>query len=219
MSEETTFTFAVPGGGAPWPPTRTDRHEALEELSDSVRRLVEATVGTGHDAAELRQVAAEVDALAGRLGEELDEDPWSARASGVGIADAPHLMGINPAIGTCNPVAPVVSMDAGDSGVSGKVRFGLAHVGPPYRAHGGIVALLFDQVLGAAVFAGGSPGFTRSMTVTYRRATPIREDLTFEGRFTGVEGRSSRATAVLRDADGNVTAEAEGVFMQPRDRA
>ena len=199
------------------PPARTERHDALEELTASVRRLVDATVGTGLAADDLRSLAADVDALSDRLESTLDDDPWTARSYGPGVVDAGGLMGINPAIGRCNPTAPVSTVRIGeDASVGGTVHFGLAHVGPPYRAHGGVIASFFDQVLGIAVIAAGSPGMTASMTVRYRRATPLREDLRYEASFTGGEGRASHAKGAIYDGDGRVTAEAEAMFVQPR---
>jgi len=199
-------------------PAETDRHRALEELSTSVRRLVEATVATGHDVAVLDKVAAEIDALAEILEEQRDPDPWSARSWGPGVSDPGAFMGINPVMGRANPIAPELRLDAelGQPHLTGTVRFGLAHVGPPYRAHGGVIAAVFDQLLGLVGIAAGSPGYTASMTVTYRRPTPLGEDVRVEARFTGVEGRRSKAVATFLDADGKVTAEAEGTFMQSR---
>lgn len=199
------------------PPDRTDRHDALETLTASVRRLVEASVATGLDTDDLRAVAADVDLVVDRLAAAVDDDPWAARSYGPGLADATLLMGINPAIGACNPIAPVVRVEiAEDASVSGTVRFTLPHVGPPYRAHGGVIASLLDQVLGIATIAAGSAGMTRSLTVTYRRATPLDADLAVEARFEGVDGRTSRASGLIRDEDGRVTAEAEATFVQPR---
>jgi acyl-coenzyme A thioesterase PaaI-like protein len=207
----------VPEGEKRWrlPHERTDRHAALEELTTSVRRLVEATVGTGHPAPELRSLAAEVDALADRLGAVLDDDPWTARSS-AGVEDPGGLMGINPAIGRANPLSPVMDLQVGEGSVQGTVRFDLQHVGPPYRAHGGVIAAVFDQALGIAAIAGGSPGMTGSMTVRYRRATPLRDDLRIEARMVGGEGRVSHATGEIYDDEGRVTAEAEAMFVQPK---
>jgi acyl-coenzyme A thioesterase PaaI-like protein len=196
---------------------RGERHEALETLTVAVRRLVEATVGTGHQAEQLRALAVEVDALADRVGDVLDEDPWAERFYGPGITDAASMMAINPAIGRANPVAPLFESRIGEDGsVAGTVRFDLQHVGPPYRAHGGVVAAVFDQVLGIAAIAGGSAGFTGSMTVRYRAATPLREDLRVEARLVRTQGRVSHATGELYDSEGRVTAEAEATFVQAR---
>jgi acyl-coenzyme A thioesterase PaaI-like protein len=190
----------------------------LEELTRSVRRLVEATVATGVDADALRAVARDVDAATAHLAEELDADPWQARSYGPGfLADPQRTMGINPGFGRCNPLAPEVNLEIHeDASVTGTVQFALQHVGPPNRAHGGMIASVFDQILGVAAIAGGSPGYTTSMTVRYRRATPLNRDVRFEAHFEGAEGRASRATAKMFDDDGTVTAEAEAVMVGVR---
>lgn len=193
-----------------------ERHDALETLTAAVRRLVEATVATGQGPQSLLAAAARVDAVADDLGEVLDDDPWPARSWGP-ISDPGAFMGINPAIGRANPIAPVVELKVTDDGsMAGTVRFDLQHVGPPYRAHGGVIASVFDQVLGIATIAGGAPGMTGSMTVKYRRATPLHEDLRVEARLVRAEGRTSHATGEIYDEDGRVTAEAEAMFVQPR---
>src|SRR3954469_25555038 len=108
------------------PPARTDRHDALEALTLSVRRLIEATGGTGEDAGALRAVAADVDDLAARLEASRDDNPWQARSTGPGVTDASSLLGINPAMGTFNPIAPVVRIKlAEDASLTGTVRFRL----------------------------------------------------------------------------------------------
>lgn len=197
----------------------SDRHDALETLTASVRRLVEATVATGVDGDDLLAVATEVDALAARLETTRDEDPWSARSYGPGLPDPSRLMGINPAMGACNPAAPELRMHINeDRSISGTMRFRLSHVGPPYRAHGGSVALVLDQVLGFAVIAGGAPGMTVSMTVRYLAATPLDTELAVEARMVDIDGRRGRVTARLVDEDGKVTAEAEGLFVGPKGR-
>jgi acyl-coenzyme A thioesterase PaaI-like protein len=207
----------VPQGEKGWrlPRERTERHDALEALTTSVRRLVEATVGTGLPSDDLHALAAEVDALADKAGAVLDDDPWTTRSS-AGVEDPGGLMGINPAIGRCNPLSPLLDLQVGEGSTTGTVRFDLQHVGPPYRAHGGIIAAVFDQVLGIAAIAGGSPGMTGSMTVKYRRATPLREDLRIEARMVAGEGRISHATGEIYDDQGRVTAEAEAMFVQPK---
>ena len=194
-----------------------DRHDALETLTTAVRRLVEATVRTGHDADRLEALATRVDALADELGSTLDDDPWKARSRGDFVSDPAGIMGINPAVGRSNPTAPVVDLRLGEGGLAGTVRFDMQHVGPPYRAHGGVVASLLDQALGLAVIAGGSPGMTTSMTVRYRRATPLQEDLRFEARITSAEGGTSTATGEIYDNEGRVTAEAEATFRMAKE--
>jgi acyl-coenzyme A thioesterase PaaI-like protein len=196
---------------------RGERPLALEALSAAVKRLVESTVSTGHQAEELRALAAEVDALADRVGSERDADPWAERFYGEGITDAASMMALNPAIGRANPVAPAFESTINEDGsVSGTVRFDLQHVGPPYRAHGGIIAAVFDQALGIAAIAGKASGYTGEMTVRYKRATPLREALRFEARVVEASGRVGKATGELYDSEGTVTATAEATFVSAR---
>lgn len=198
---------------------RTERHDALEALTTSVRRLVEHSVRTGHDAERLRAIAAEVDAVADQLAEVADDDPWSARCYGSILVDPTAFMGINPGMGRMNPVAPIVRTEVREGEVDGTVRFDLQHVGPPYRAHGGVVAAVFDQVLGTAAIAGRKAGMTESMTVRYTRATPLEEDVRFVARFTGAADGISHTTGEMYDSEGRVTAEAEATFYLPKDNA
>ena len=52
-----------------------------------------------------------------------------------------------------------------------------AYEGPPGLVHGGVVALLLDQILGGAADHAGVPGMTGTLTVRYRKGTrlgPVR---------------------------------------------
>ena len=55
--------------------------------------------------------------------------------------------------------------------------------------HGGYVAAAFDEVLGFANSLSGTPGMTGTLTVRYRRPTPLHTELRFEGRYERSEGR------------------------------
>jgi hypothetical protein len=51
--------------------------------------------------------------------------------------------------------------------------------------------------------------------VRYRIPTPLHTELRYEGRLVRVDGRKIVTTAVV-SADGEVTAEAEGLFIAAR---
>jgi acyl-coenzyme A thioesterase PaaI-like protein len=195
----------------------SDRHDALEELTAEVRRLIEATVATGEEADGLRDVAKEVARLADRLEADLDEDPWKERSYGPGVADFGRMMGINAVTGKANPIAPEVELHINeDRTVEGTVTFGLAHVGPPERVHGGMVAAFLDQALGSATIAAGLPGYTATLTVKYRQATPLQQPLRWEASAEPGTGRRNHARGAIYDAEGRVTAEAEALFAKAR---
>mgnify|MGYP006303230097 CR=1 FL=1 len=94
----------------------------------------------------------------------------------------------------------------------GHARFGPAYEGPPGCVHGGWVAAAFDEVLGFAQSLTGIPGMTGTLTVIYRRPTPLETDLRFEARVERTEGRKRFVRGTVTGG-GELTAEAEGIFI------
>jgi acyl-coenzyme A thioesterase PaaI-like protein len=93
--------------------------------------------------------------------------------------------------------------------------FGAAYEGPPSYVHGGIIALAFDEMLGMANIATGHPGMTGTLTVRYRRPTPLYREVNFEAWVVKVEGRRIATRGTL-SCDDVLCAECDGVFVQPR---
>jgi acyl-coenzyme A thioesterase PaaI-like protein len=183
-----------------------------DTLADAVRELIEQ-VAAGHASDEaLAEAAAAVHATTGRLRTaSTDRDPVSL---GFAAVDPWRYRRFSPVSGPLNPLAPPVSYDEiSAAGIHASVTFGVAYQGPPGYVHGAFIAGVFDDVLGAANMAAGSPGMTVQLNVRYRRATPLRTPLRVTARHTRREGRRIFAEATLR-AGGEVTAEAEGIFAE-----
>ena len=122
--------------------------------------------------------------------------------------------------GSENPMAPPMlsaPVDHPDGRrVVGRVRCGRIYEGPPDGVHGGFVAGLFDDILGGAFALTGRQGVTGTLSIKYRRITPIDTDLVFTAWVHHVSGRR----VVVRDechADDVLTAEAEGLFVSVAD--
>jgi acyl-coenzyme A thioesterase PaaI-like protein len=96
--------------------------------------------------------------------------------------------------------------------VSGTGTFGSAYEGAPGCVHGGFLAAAFDEVLGMACIFSGNPGMTGELTIRYRRPTPIKTELRFEGRLERVEGRKIYTAGEIRAGD-VVTVESKGLFI------
>ena len=97
--------------------------------------------------------------------------------------------------------------------IRGTATFGATHAGPPNMVHGGVVALLFDEVLGCANMCAGVGGFTGTLTIRYEKPTPLNGELELESHIDTVEGRKIRTTGTITH-DGQVTARAEGIFIR-----
>ena len=98
-----------------------------------------------------------------------------------------------------------------DGNVVGRARFGSAYEGPPGCVHGGFVAAAFDEVLGLAQSLSGQPGMTGTLSVRYRKPTPLHTDLRFVGKLVGVDGRKILTHGELWAGE-LLTAEADGLF-------
>ena len=180
-------------------------------LADSVRSLAEAAIRTEVDDDEVAAVRAEVEALDQRLRKQLMDGPYGVRFNHRGRGRAWG----NAVVGLRNPVAPPLRVEHDDTGRAwSDFHLGAAYEGPPGLVHGGVSALILDQLLGEAAGAGGKPGMTGTLTLRYRRATPLG-DLRAEAHIDRVEGIKTFAVGHIADADG-VTVEAEGVFILPR---
>jgi acyl dehydratase len=116
-------------------------------------------------------------------------------------------------IGPLNPVAPPAELHWDGERIKGTATFGPPYVGPPTMVHGGVIALLFDEILGAANVCEGMGGFTGTLTVRYEAPTPLGSELELEGWVDTVAGRKITSRGTISH-DGKVTARAEGIFIR-----
>ena len=84
--------------------------------------------------------------------------------------------------------------------------------------HGGYVAYFFDGAMGHHNMVRNIPGMTGTLTIRYRRPTPLYTDLDFEVRTEHASGRKIVDRGLLR-AGNEILAEAEGLFVIPKDFA
>jgi acyl-coenzyme A thioesterase PaaI-like protein len=116
-------------------------------------------------------------------------------------------------VGFSNPISPPIRLGNDGEVATGELVFGAAYEGAPGFVHGGFVAAAFDQVLGWLGVLRGVPALTASLTVHYRKPTPIDTPVVIEARLARQEGRKAFVRATLR-AKGEMTAEAEGLFIR-----
>ena len=181
-------------------------------LAASVRDLADASLRTTVPTEVVTEVQGEIERLTARLRSE--QIPGSF---GVSLTEEGTVRGYgNAVVGLRNPIAPPLEIERSDEGRAwSSFRLGALYEGPPGLVHGGVAALVLDQVLGEAAAAGGSPGMTGTLTLRYLQGTPLGE-CSAEGWIERVEGVKTFAYAELRRADGEATVRAEGVFILPR---
>ncbi len=97
-----------------------------------------------------------------------------------------------------------------------KVWFGPGAEGPPGRAHGGSLASVLDEAMGAAAWLSGHVAVAADLHLRFRRMVPLGTVARVETRVVAaVEGRKVRTAGSLASIDGAVTyCEAEGLFLE-----
>lgn len=181
-------------------------------LADAVRRLSEASLRSTVDEATIRRVTAETEDLAAQLeAEQID--------GSFGVSLTKHGEGRtygNAVVGLRNPIAAPLHIEHSSEGRAwAEFRLNALYEGPPGLVHGGVTALILDQVFGEAAAAGGSPGMTGTLTLRYLKGTPLG-DCSAEAWIDRVEGVKTFVKGAMRNADGEDTVSAEGVFILPR---
>ena len=191
-----------------------DRRRAIAELGGALRDLVHLAVATEAPAEELRRVAA--------LAREVAA-PLAAPARGrTEMPGADDLRGgirmYNPVTGTGSPLSPPLRIELVDGVAVGTCVLGLAFEGPPMFAHGGVSAMLLDQLLGYAASASGRPGLTVSLVTRYRRPVPLQTPLRLTAVTTEFNERGVVAEGAIATAEDPDTAlvEATATFYSLR---
>ena len=191
----------------------SSRRVALRRVADATRVLIEGLVGTDLDEATITDTAERLEQIAGAFDTDVSRSVYDGIAeSAMAGAEPDAFFDHSPMIGRANPLAPPIALELSDNLVVGRVRFGSAYEGPPGCVHGGYVACAFDEILGAAQTFSGTPGMTGTLTIRYRKPTPLHADLRFEGRFDRKEGRKVFTSGQVYAGD-LLTAEAEGIFV------
>lgn len=194
---------------------RSPRRIALRRLADAGRVLIDRMASTDiDDDAAIERAAQTLEAVAAELTGPGRVRGYRGVAEAANAGGDPHAhFDHSPVMGVANPIAPGARVELiDDQTVALHMRFGAAYEGPPGSVHGGMLAAAFDEVLGMTQSLSGQPGMTGTLSIRYRRPTPLHHDLRFVGRLVGVDGRKIRTTGQCFDGD-TLTAEAEGLFI------
>jgi acyl-coenzyme A thioesterase PaaI-like protein len=89
------------------------------------------------------------------------------------------------------------------------------HQGAPGLAHGGMLALAFDEVLGSLAWLVRAPSVTARLETDFRRPVPVGTTLVIRARIEGQHGRRLFVSADghLDAPDGHVAVRARATFM------
>jgi acyl-coenzyme A thioesterase PaaI-like protein len=199
-------------------PTSTG-DEPLNRLAAAIRRISAVSVGHPIPDEEIMRASEHLERIAEGL--ENGADVSRRARTPPDLAGHPQdFFPSSPIIGFANPIAPPVEVwlgenEDGEAEIHGRVTFDYQYEGPPTCVHGGVIAELFDELMGAANVIAEKPAMTGTLTVRYRKPTPLLTPLDLVARCVGSEGRKVHTWAAIYH-DGAVTAEANGLFIEVR---
>ncbi|MFM7537594.1 MAG: PaaI family thioesterase [Acidimicrobiales bacterium] len=208
----------------------TDEWAAMAEAAAALRRVNRAFAGRLASDDELRSLAAAADALAARLesgaprskeltmGTALGIAPGSVAPPATPVGDELEFDPLGAGGGRLHPasVGFLLVRDTETSVRCTTVVDGMFQ-GPPDRVHGGIVALLFDEVMSAVNRAMGTRAFTARLTLNLRAPAPVGSEITIRAWQQAVEGRKITICAEGHGIDGRF-ADADGLFIAWKDQ-
>ena len=201
---------------------------AVERAAAAMRRLNQALANRRVDDEVLDEITATVEATAARLeqgtlrvkiddmlsrpylreiyegqyfplplepGDEIEFDPFSIGG------------------GTLHPASVNVRyFKESDDAVTGEAVVDPMFAGPPERTHGGVVALIIDELMGALNRMRGRQAYTGRLTVHYRAATPLGAPLHLRAWIESTSGRKIVQHAEVHGPEG-LCVNAEGLFI------
>lgn len=185
---------------------------AHERLAEALRRVTNQLVLTAATPEQVEAAAAAIEAVAASLEPVTPE--WTLSVPAFMSSRDPHgYFPFSPQIGLYNPLAPPMRVVVDDDDtVRGAVNLDAAYEGPPGCVHGGVIASLFDEILGIANITAGVGAMTGTLTIRYRNPTPLKSDLTFTARNVAVDGRKVFTNGTLHAGE-TLCCECEGIFI------
>lgn len=175
-------------------------------LANVLRRLNALAMETNAPDEIVGAVATEAE----RLGELLAAFP--------GPRDHPDKAGLEEHSfihGRANPIAPPAAYTIAGNQLVGTVTLSTPHQSRPGFAHGGMVAALFDDMLGALELSGEVRGPTAQLTVRFLRLVPVGKPLDLSAMIDKIDGRKIFVSGRIACA-GEVCAESEALFIAPK---
>ncbi len=197
---------------------RFDAHARgeLRRLVDGLRRAVDASVSLDLPAGELSKLADDADALATALARGSGNKPFPRYGGALEASDPNSMLPFSPITGRYNPLSPPVEVElVGETPVRviGRVTFGEPYEGPPSGVHGAVIASVYDEILALAAIASNAGGPTATLTIRYRKMTPLKTPLRFEAWIDRIVGRKAFVRGTCYAGE-DLVSEGEGLFVR-----
>ncbi len=207
--------------------------DAVAEAAKAARRLNQAISGRRLPDEALKEIAEDIESLAARfesgdernkLDDMLTRPHLAAIYAGqytpldLEVGDEIEFDPFSIAGGDLHPASIGLSFvkDSDESVVCTGIIDPM-FAGPPERVHGGVQALIIDEVMGALNRMRGRQAYTAYLKVDYIGPAPLSVSTTFRAWVHNIEGRKITLRGSGDGPDGRFM-EAEGLFIQRQDQ-
>lgn len=186
--------------------------ELYGPLTQSLRKLIDVAIRSQAEDTDVKQAHGLIDQAAALLSSRLDQDPFGVRTT----TDGGILTWGNVAMGVRNAIAFPLQIEHDENGrASADLLLEAPYEGPPGHVHGGVCALILDHVLGATAHRPGRPALTGTLSLRYVAPTPLGR-LRAEAWVESETDSKTIAIGELRNSQGVLTVQAEGIFIRPK---
>jgi len=100
-----------------------------------------------------------------------------------------------------------------DNSFVARVWFGPSTEGPTGHVHGGCMAALLDEAMGASAWIAGHTVVAAKLTVKYRAMLPLGTVTTIEAWISSVKEKKVMTRGKIYDGTGTLYSESEGLFI------
>lgn len=202
-------------------PQLSQTEAARVALADEMRRGIHLLVGREHDADELKRLTAELqqefDQFEERPPRQREMARWETPEGIFVPVDGGELPNSihRPVSGKGNPWSVPLSVFRDRDRAVCTVTFGDAYEGAPGRCHGGLVSAVYDDLFGFLTHFIQTVAFTASLTVDYKRATPIGEPVDFAVWVDHIDGRKIHMAGEAH-VDGEIVTTSTALFIDAK---
>lgn len=95
--------------------------------------------------------------------------------------------------------------------------FGPRALGPPGHVHGGAMAAVLDEAMGAACWMNGHAVVAAQISISFVGMLPIGTDTTVEAWIDKIDGRKIHLRSHMKNPSGQLVTEGQGLFVVLKD--
>ena len=196
-------------------PMRIADHDEWPRLARAIRRQIEACVELDASPDHLGVLADRANALADDLEAVAPGKRFGLVESGWEGGGLMNYLPFSPVMGRLNPASYGLEIHREGDRAVGEVTLNETAEGAVGLAHGGVISGIWDEILAAANAIHRTGGPTGSLTICYRKPTPLYEKLRYAAWVERIEERKVlvKGECTLRD---ELLTSAEGVFIRVR---